>query len=403
MTAEEGADALALPAGAVWPDYGEGGLFGLIRSCRRFLRGENWSFAGGDAEPGAEPGEAGKVLVLLLVDGLGDDFLQRFGAGSALLAHRRGRLTSVFPSTTASAVTTVMTGLTPARHGLTGWFIRDERCGGILAPLPLSLRAGSALEAGQVVEELFPYPTLYEKAARASRLVSPREIAWSPFSKRHARGARIAGYGAGLEGLRQELRRAVLELNAMGGGFVYAYYPRFDSISHEFGSRSAEAVEEFRRVDAAFERLLAELQGLSCDVLLTADHGFADASPERTVHLEAYPQLQALLECPLWGERRVAFCAVKPGREAEFEALASEALVGKAVVHPSARLVEAGLFGPGERHPRLAERVGTHALLMEEGWIVMDQLPGEKPYWLTGVHGGLSAQEMHIPLIHARC
>ena len=61
-------------------------------------------------------------LVLLVIDGLGDNYLMRRGAGGALARRRRASMTSVFPSTTASAITTSYTGCTPLEHGLTGWF-----------------------------------------------------------------------------------------------------------------------------------------------------------------------------------------------------------------------------------------------------------------------------------------
>src|SRR5215213_6483005 len=60
-------------------------------------------------------------VLLLIVDGLGDGYLQRRGAGGELARRRRAAITSVFPPTTAAAITTSYTGCTPLEHGLTGW------------------------------------------------------------------------------------------------------------------------------------------------------------------------------------------------------------------------------------------------------------------------------------------
>lgn len=389
---------LTLPRDSVLPDYGAGGLHGLVGAFGAYL----------DRAPGVPPladlpASSGRTLVFLLIDGLGDAFLQRFGAGSVLAAHRQGRITSVFPSTTSAAVTATMTGLSPAQHGLTGWFIRDKRFGGIIAPLPLYRRGADSLAALRLAQRLFPYRSLYQRRTRPSLVVSPREIAWSRFSKRHARGARIAGYGRGLDGLVEAVAKGAGALRQAGGGYLHAYYPLFDTLSHEFGATSPQAVEEFRRVDAAFATLLERLKGLDCEVVVTADHGFTDAADARTVDMDDHPQLMAMLECPLWGERRAAFCAVRKGREADFEAGAAEVFAGKAVVARSRDLVAAGLFGPGPLNARLAERTGTHTLLMEPGWTVVDTVPGEHRHSMIGVHGGLSPDEMWIPLIRARC
>ena len=350
--------------------------------------------------PGAADGRGGaRVLVLVVIDGLGERFLNEFGAGGALLAHRRRRLTSVFPSTTAAAVTTLMSGLAPATHGLTGWFIRDTRLGGVIAPLPLHRRGGRALRAPFLVPRLFPYPSMFAGACRPAVLVSPHDIAHSAYSRRHGRGARIRPY----RGLAQFAQAIDDEVHGLlpQGGYVHGYYARFDAISHRYGSRSAEAVAEFRRLDEWFGDLVERLSAVDCTVLLTADHGFVDAPPERLIALERLPGAAAMLAAPLFGERRTAFCAVRAGAEAEFAALVRDELAGRAVVHASAQLVRAGLFGPGPAHKRLLERAGTHTLLMEPGWTIADRVAGEPAVSMLGVHGGLSADEMWVPLVQA--
>lgn len=391
-----------LPRDAVVPDYGEGGLFGLVSAIRGFLDGECWSGAGASVHhrEGGTPGPG--VLVFILVDGLGDGFLQRFGQGSCLLANRRRRITSVFPSTTASAVTTVLTGIAPAEHGLTGWYIRDRRFGGVLAPLPMTLRAGGPVGGLLAAQRLFPYGTLFERRRRASIMVSPRHIAWSAFSRRHCRGARLCAY-EGLAGMVEAVDAAVAALSATGGGYVHAYYPDFDRLSHEFGAASDAVVTEFWRIDAALGRLAGRLAARGAEMLVSADHGFIDSPDARQVRLADHPDAAAMLNGPLFGERRVAFAELRDGAEAEFAAFVREALSGKAVLVRSAELLERGFFGSGPRHRRLAERIGTHALLMEPGWTIWDQLAGEHVPAMIGVHGGLTPEEMWIPLIRMRC
>jgi hypothetical protein len=384
--------ALPLPQQAVLPDYGDGGLYGLARGMRAWLQ---------DCDAGwplAEVAEGEQALVVLIViDGLGDDFLRRHGRGSALLAQRTARLTSVFPSTTASAVTTLMTGMSPAEHGLTGWFIHDRRFGGVIAPLPLLRRGNGPLEAFALASRLFPYASAFQGARRPVVVVSPADIAGSRYSLRHARGARVRPYQS-LDGMEEAILAEVSALQP-GGGLVHAYYPSFDALSHHYGSHSSQALSCFRRIDAVFARLMERLTGSGVRLLLTADHGFIDSPPERSLRLEDWPDIPAMLAAPLFGERRVTFCALRPGAEQEFTAWAGTALAGRAVLANSRGLRASGLLGPGKPHRRLAERVGTHALLMELGWTIADSVEGEKPYVLRGVHGGLSADEMWVPLI----
>lgn len=387
-----------LPERSVAPDYGDGGLLCLARSFGAFLDGGRWSLPQG---PAAREAHA-PVVLFILIDGLGDAFLQRHGQGSTLLAHRRRRITSVFPSTTASAVTTLLTGFAPAVHGLSGWFIQDRRFGGIIAPLPLRIRAGGAVRGLFALRRLFPYPSLFQRRRRASVLVSPDDIAYSPFSRRHARGAVIQPY-AGLDGMIDASLAAVGRLGGAEGGYAYAYYPAFDALSHRFGCESEEVIAEFWRVDVAITRLLERLSGSGVEVVISADHGFIDSPEERCVRVEDSPELAQMLAAPLFGEARAAFCEVRNGAGAAFEAWAREHLAGKAVVLSSVELIASGLLGPGAGHKRLRERTGSHALLMEPGWTIRDLVPGERAYPMLGVHGGLTADEMWVPLIHVPC
>jgi hypothetical protein len=393
--------AFRLPRDAVTPDYGVGGLFGLVGAVRRFLDGEPWRLPG-EGPVAAAADAAAPVVVFILVDGLGDGFLQRFGAGGALLAHRVGRLTSVFPSTTASAVATVLTGLAPASHGLTGWFLHDRRFGGVIAPLPMMKRSGGEVRGLLRLPRLFPYRTLFQGRRRPSVLVSPRSLAYSPFSRRHGRGARVVAYHA-LGGMIEAIAAAVVALREGGGGYVHAYYPRFDALSHAHGCAAGEVVDEFARIDGAFRTLLAQLAGSGAEVVVSADHGFIDSPEERLIHLDRHPEAIAMLAAPLSGERRAAYCHVRRGAGEAFAAFAREVLAGKAVLVRSDELLASGLLGPGRAHRRLRERVGTHTLLMEAGWTVRDRVPGEHNHPMLGVHGGLSPAEMWVPLVQARC
>jgi hypothetical protein len=90
---------------------------------------------------------------------------------------------------------------------------------------------------------------------------------------------------------------------------------------------------------------------------------------------------------------------VQEGRVPEFMARARDWLGERARVCPSAELVAEGWFGPGDPHPRLAERVGDVALLMHGRVTVKDWTPGESRHRHVGHHGGASADEMMIPLI----
>jgi hypothetical protein len=141
--------------------------------------------------------------------------------------------------------------------------------------------------------------------------------------------------------------------------------------------------------------LLARLSGTESIVVATADHGFIDVPPEASLELPA--ALASQLRLPLCGERRVAYCHAHD--PAGFLQKAQDWLGERAEVKPSSALVEEGWFGPGERHPRFAERVGDVSLVMRGNWTVKDWTPGEPRHLHIGNHGGTSEDEMLVPLI----
>ncbi len=387
--------SLPLPAGATLPDYGDGGLYGFARGLRHWLHDCKAGWLAADIEPGERA-----LVVLLVIDGLGEVFLDIVGSGSALHAAKRASLSSVCPSTTASAITTLATGVAPVEHGLNGWFIHDRRFGGVIAPLPLIRRSGEALEAFRLLPRLFPVAPMYRHACRPVALVSPAHIAFSRFSLHHGRGAHIEAY----EGL-DDFVAAIIDMAdalAHSGGLIHAYYPVFDLLSHQHGCRSPEAVDCFARVDAAFALLQRALAGRDVRLLATADHGFIDSPPERRIELAPDGEVTTMLAAPLFGERRLAFCQAREGAQGDFEAWAASELGGKAVAVRSEDFLAAGLLGPGRAHPRLSERLGSHALMMEAGWTILDHVPGEHEHTMIGVHGGLSADEMRVPLVRVR-
>lgn len=339
-------------------------------------------------------------LVLLVVDGLGLAHLQSAAQAPVLRGLLRGGLTSVFPSTTATAITTFLTGLSPAQHALTGWHVYLREINQVGAVLPFRLRGReSPLSArGMPAARLYDHPALTERLQAACHAVSPEAIAYSEYNLAHTRGATRHTYHN-----QAGLFEGILDSLAAPGErkFVYAYYPVLDSVAHEHGIASARAAEVLRCLDAQLGRFLEAVAGRDVTVVVSADHGFMDCPESGNLELQHLAQLRATLSRPLCGERRTPFCYLQPEAADRFRAAAAAELAERAHVCSGSGLHEAGWFGPGEAHPEFASRVGDAVLLMAPGYTLKDWVPGEKRHRLIGVHGGASAQEMEVPLLVA--
>lgn len=381
------------------PNYSGGGFLNLVATLVAARGGEprHPTLA---ALPPAEIAEARNV-VFLIIDGLGDNYLLANGAGSALLAARRGSISAVFPSTTASAITTSYTGLSPLEHGLTGWFTYFGEADCVAAPLPFRMRGveTSLAARGVSVSALFRGAPYMDGLDTRSIVVSWNAILESDYNLHHCGGAERRAY-AELDGLVDGIEAAVK--SGPERKFIYSYWWKFDAIAHRYGVGSREAKTHFANVDAAFARLLERLAGTDTAVVATADHGFMDSATDETLSLEDGPGLSALLRFPLCGERRIAWCHVQPGRAKEFAERAAGWLGERADVRPSRELLDEGWLGPGSPHPRIAERIGDVAIVMRERNTLKDWVAGEQRFLHIGNHGGTSADEMLIPLITAR-
>jgi hypothetical protein len=374
------------------PDYSGGGLVNLMATIVAARGGEPLHAPLRDLH--VETLRDARNIVLLIIDGLGDNYLASRGAGGELARRRRAPLTSVFPSTTASAITTSYTGRTPLEHGLTGWFTYFGEAGCVAAALPFRSRGDMQLLSARGVtpEQVYCSESLFQHIPARCVVVTYKDIADSHYNSRYCRGAERVAYQT-----TEELVAAIAAVARSGDErkFIYAYWPLYDMYSHRYGAASPQAFEQFAKIDAAFGTLLSRLRGSDSMVIATADHGFIDVAPEESLELPA--GLAAMLRFPLCGERRIVYCHVHDANT--FAARAREWLGSRAEVMPSEEFVAQGWFGPGTPHPRFSERVGDVVLLMRGHYTVKDWAPGESRHLHIGNHGGTTEDEMLIPLI----
>ncbi len=378
------------------PDYRGGGLVNLMSSIASALGGSSPYVPLTALPPAALAGA--RHLVLLVVDGMGHDYL--LGRGGALRQHLRGQLTSVFPSTTASAIPTFLTGLAPQQHGLTGWNMYFREIGAIVAPLPFRVRTGrhALREAGVTPAELFGLTPLFNLLPLPCHVVSPRHIIHSDFNVALSGRAQRHGY----ETLEEmfALIAGILR-SAAPRSYVHAYWPQLDSLAHEHGIHSEPVAAAFAALDTAFAQLVDVARSSDSLVIVTADHGFIDTPAEETIDLDNHPELRETLLLPLCGEPRAAYAYVRAGREAQFEDTVRGQLGDRVHLLRSEEVVRQGWLGPGEAHPALLDRLGDFVLLPRGPAILRDWLKGEERYTHVGVHGGLTVAEMIVPLVVA--
>jgi hypothetical protein len=382
------------------PDYSGGSIVNLMASLQVGLGGEKHAYP---PLSQLSPDEVGRhrQVILWIIDGLGYNYLIAHTNALHLNAALKGRMTSVYPPTTASAITTFLTGEAPQQHGITGWFVYFRELGSILSVLPGRARyGGTGYGAGGIdAAKLLAHRAFTDRIGVVSYTLSPASIVDSEFNRAHLGPSTPIGFNN-----LQEMCDKTLELGRRPGKrFIYLYWPELDTIGHHAGIWSEQAASHLWQLDKAFQRLCEGLQGSDTLLLVCADHGQIDTRPEQALLLDDYPELQRSLVLPLCGEPRSAYCYLRSGCEQLFDETVSNHFQGWASLYPSASLIEQEWFGLGAPHPRLTERIGDRVLLMQERATLKDWLAQEKPFQMIGMHGGLSQDELWVPLITAVC
>jgi len=347
-------------------------------------------------------------VVLVVADGFGwsvaerhadHPFLRRVAAEGRL-----SQLTSQFPSTTSAHMTTLHTGVPVGESGIYEWFQYEPALDRLIAPLLFSYAGDDRREtlrgSGLDPAALYPRETIYERLAAAevaAHAVQHEAITDTTFSRAMLRGAAVRPFTAD-DGW-------VAETAAAGPGYTVAYVDDVDAVGHEHGPDSdAHAAAATYVLDGL--ATLADLLAAGGETLLlaTADHGQVRVHPATTVYVnERLPELARHLRGgddgrPLApaGSARDLFLHVLPGHLDDVEWLLEDLLGETAEVRPTHELIDEGVFGAAG--PRLRERIGEVVVLPKPGESVWWREPGRFDMRFRGHHGGLSPDEMFIPL-----
>lgn len=339
-----------------------------------------------DAPPSWFPdGIAGAdQIVLLVLDGLGWEQMQeRMHLLRGLPLMNATPITTVAPTTTATALTSIATGLTPGEHGVIGYrmSVDDD----ILNVLRWSTSKGDA-------RELIPPESIQHDVAFGGQrppVVVRAEFRDSGFTRAHLGGCRHVPYR-----VPSTLVAEILHQLESGEPFVYAYYDGVDKVAHEYGL-SYFYDSELVFVDRMVE-YLCQMLPAGTALVITADHGQVDVG---TNVLPPDPEVLSHVHHQS-GEARFRWLHAHPGAEADLLAAATERHGDLAWIVTRDQIVDEGWFGP-KVLPGPLSRLGDVALVAREP-IAFEDPNDTGPFVLKGRHGSMTSAEVLVPLLVAR-
>lgn len=366
--------------GPVIPAYGTGTLAELLPAIGAHLgvTGATDHFGLPDAAH----------YVVLLIDGLGWEQRAHWAVAPFLSSLAGQPVTCGVPSTTATSISSLGTGLAPAQHGIAGYSFRYPATGKVLNTLQWP--------AGVHPLDVQPQLTHLERLAAAgvrAATVAPARFAGSGLTMVALRG----GTFLGVADEDDHAERIELTCDAARSGdrtVVYVYERSLDHTGHSHGVGSPQWRTALARCDELARGLRAALPEQT-RLVITGDHGMVDVPSAARLVVEEEPELLVGVTT-FAGEGRFRQLYTAPGQAESVLRRWRERLGDQAWVASREQAFQDGWFGP--RNPRLAERFGDVLVAMRgDGAVMSRTLP--KEFSLVGMHGSLTAAEMTVPLL----
>lgn len=334
-------------------------------------------------------------VCLVLVDGLGWNALRARPADApfltSLLAHDGSRsITSVFPTTTPIALTSLGTGLSPGEHGIVGLLMRLPEDGRVVDTL--------ALPAQVDMRALQPRPTAFERAAAAGvqvTRVGPKSFDGAGLSEAGLRGGRYAG----AESMGERVDAAASAVRRGDRALVYVYFGDLDATGHRRGCTSEAWRRELTHLDQVVEQLAGALPADST-LVVTSDHGMVDVPFDRRWDVAGTPALSDGVQV-VAGDLRGVHVHALPGAAEDVLAAWGETLGADFWVLSREAAIQGGLYGPVVADHVVA-RIGDVVALARDSSAVVDRRAMPPALLaLVGLHGSVTEDELLVPLLLA--
>ena len=318
-------------------------------------------------------------------------------------------LTSISPSTTSSALTTLWTGRSPASHGILGyevWLKEYGMVANMILHAPMTFRGdvGTLTKAGFNPQEFLSLPTFGPHLRQFGVIpyaFQHHSIAHSGLSQMFQRETEIYGFISPAD-LWVSLCQ-MIETNPEEHQYIWTYWGGVDTLSHLFGPDDERVVAEFSHFSSAFEQFflnkLSPTARKDTLVILTADHGQIHTPLVENHSLKNHPELNHRLTISPTGEHRMSYLYLSPGSEEAVREYLHAQWKNGVTILTREQAINAGLFGPGEQHPGLRDRIGDLIVFSHDDAYLYW---GQKDDFMFGRHGGLHQQEMVVPFLAAR-
>jgi hypothetical protein len=324
---------------------------------------------------------------LILIDGMGQDAVNKYGDQFPIFEELKNVRTiyTNFPSTTATSLSTLGTGVLPGVHGMLGYTVRVPRSDNRLL---------NALKWDERVDPVMwqKVPTLFERAVLAGvsvTHVAAKRYEGSGFTQAALRGAKYVGAN-GID----EMATAVSTALVPQPSFVYTYLNTLDSAGHSDGVGSDKWLTALAQI-SEFITKVKESVPTGTRIWITSDHGMVNSTKQIILGQDNDLLENVLL---IGGEPRARHIYINEGAQEETVAKWREFLGDSAKVFSKSEAIADGLFGPVVSEDA-SDRMGDLIAIANDDLIIIDPARVKEESSMVGHHGGITDIEVEIPLL----
>lgn len=323
-----------------------------------------------------------KNVIFLILDCLGTKILENnLSEKSILKTNLVTNVTSVFPPTTAAATSAIHSGLSPLENGWIGWmpYIKEHN-------RMIELFTGKDFYTKEKIFDVsksdITYETIYEKICDANKNINFHKV----FS------AKVDADG--VTTFEELCDRIKDNCNNESRNLISAYWIEPDHTIHYNGINSNNVKEVIGNIDKNLQKLIDGLE--NSVIVITADHGAVDV---KEIYINEIKEIDDCLALPPSIESRFVSFFIKKGMKNKFKNALKKYFKDKYILYTKQQFLNEGLLGKGEQHKRINDYLGDYILIINSELNIRYSLDGKRDNSHLADHGGITADEMLVPLI----
>ena len=319
-----------------------------------------------------------KNVVLFLFDGLGYNLLcQNKEICPFLYSNIVDSISSVFPSTTMAARTSIESGLNPVEHGWLGWDMYFKDFNKVITLSSNKVKGTGELAANyNVANTLLKYDSVVNIINKTKKLTGKKYKIYSDNP---------------LQSLKKIKWKLKLTTMFKKRSYIYVYYNEPDHTLHRYGTNSIEVKNYLKEIEIWFKKICKSLKNTT--VIALADHGHINV---KYVNLKDYPNITKMLDGNIFIDDRTTSFRVKKEYKKIFYYELKKILKDDFIIMTKDEVIKKKLYGTGIENKYFNQGLGDYfAIGVSNKAIRYDN----KTKHHISAHSGLTLDEMLVPLI----